>query len=317
MFERLFRLSENQTTVRREVVGGCTTFLTMSYIIFVQPAILSGAGMDHGAVMTATCLASALSTFLMAFLANYPIAIAPAMGHNVFFTYTVCVGMKIPWPVALGAVFVSGVLFILFSLFGVRKVIMDSVPESLKFGIAVGIGLMICLLGFQWAGVVVNDDVTLVRIGQMSKPYVWVSGLGLTASMVLMCLNVRGAILFGIGVSAVAAAALDLVTFQGVSAHLRWPRVAGLPALGRPEVGTGHGDLHFFILDLFDTMGTLVGVAELGASCATASRRAPARPSWPTPSARRRSRAGTSTVTSHVESCSGIADGAHRIGQRW
>ncbi|MFB3788371.1 MAG: NCS2 family permease [bacterium] len=313
MFERLFRLSENQTTARREVIGGFTTFLTMSYIIFVQPVILSGAGMDRGAVMTATCLSSALATFLMAFLANYPIAIAPAMGHNVFFAYTVCVGMNIPWPTALGAVFVSGVLFILFSIFGVRKVIMDSVPESLKFGIAVGIGLMICLLGFQWAGVVVNDDVTLVRIGQMSRPYVWVSGLGLTASMVLMCLNVRGAILFGIGVSAAAAAWLDLVTYQGVisappSLAPVWLAFQPLAAL---KLGLATVIFTFFILDLFDTMGTLVGVAELGGFMRNGE----------LPRARQAFLAdalgtaagaalGTSTVTSYVESCSGIADGA-------
>ncbi|MBN2327616.1 MAG: NCS2 family permease, partial [Candidatus Omnitrophica bacterium] len=155
MFERLFHLSENQTTIRQELVGGCTTFLSMSYIIFVQPVLLSdpnGAGMDMGAVMTATCLSSALATFLMAFLANYPISLAPAMGHNAFFSYVVCRGMGVPWETALGAVFVSGVLFLILSTIGFREKIMKSIPDSLKFGIAVGIGLMISLLGFEWAG---------------------------------------------------------------------------------------------------------------------------------------------------------------------
>ncbi|NPU99539.1 MAG: NCS2 family permease [Candidatus Omnitrophica bacterium] len=313
MLEKLFRLSENHTSVRQELTGGITTFLTMSYIIFVQPVILSDAGMDRGAVMMATCLSSALATFLMAFLANYPIALAPAMGHNVFFTYTVCLGMGISWPVALGAVFISGVLFVVFSLVGIRKVIMDSIPESLKFGIAVGIGLMICLLGFEWAGVVVNDEVTLVKIGQMSQPYVWVSGLGLTASMVLMCLNVRGAILCGIGVSAVAAAALDLVTFRGVvsappSLELTWLAFQPWAAL---KLGMATVIFTFFILDLFDTMGTLVGVAELGGFMRDGE----------LPRAKQAFLAdsigtvagalmGTSTVTSYVESCSGITDGA-------
>ncbi|MBD3267396.1 hypothetical protein GF373_12070 [bacterium] len=172
MLERLFHLSENQTTIRRELLGGLTTFLAMSYIIFLQPGMQQDAGMDFDAVMVATCLASAIGTFLMAFLANYPIAMAPGVGLNVFFTYAICIGMGVPWQTALGAIFIAGLLFVLLGAFGFRKYVMDIIPTSLKFGIAVGIGLMICLVGLEWAGIVVDDKVTLVKVGNLTKPAV-------------------------------------------------------------------------------------------------------------------------------------------------
>ncbi|HVD91792.1 MAG TPA: NCS2 family permease, partial [Vicinamibacterales bacterium] len=150
--ERRFALSSHGTTVRTEVLAGLTTFLTMAYIIFVQPAVLSAAGMDFGAVLTATCLSTALATALMALLANYPIAVAPAMGHNFFFAYSVVIGMKVPWRVALGGVAVAGILFVVTAGIGLRERLITAIPASMKHAIAAGIGLLIATIGLEWAG---------------------------------------------------------------------------------------------------------------------------------------------------------------------
>ena len=170
MLERLFGLKAAGTTPRIEVLAGVTTFVTMAYIIFVQPTVLSAAGMDHGAVLTATCLASALATLLMALLANYPIAVAPAMGHNFFFAFTVVATMGFTWQVALGAVFISGILFLIMSIWGVREALMDAIPDSLKRGIAVGIGLLITLVGLEWSGFLAGNPATLVTLGDLGQP---------------------------------------------------------------------------------------------------------------------------------------------------
>ncbi|MBN2206687.1 MAG: NCS2 family permease, partial [Candidatus Aminicenantes bacterium] len=196
--DRFFKLSERGTSVRTELLGGTTTFMTMSYIIFVQPAILSLAGMDRGAVMVATCLASAVATFLMGVLANYPIAQAPAMGHNIFFAVIVCGTMGYSWQVALGAIFLSGMIQIALSLAGVWGTVVAAVPDALKYSIAVGIGLLIALVGLEYGGIVVDTQGVLVGIGDLtSRPVVLVlAGLALTA--VLMARRVPGAILIGI-----------------------------------------------------------------------------------------------------------------------
>ena len=170
MLERLFHLNENRTTIRTELLAGVTTFLAMAYIIFVQPAVLSAAGMDFGAVMVATCLASAFATILMGLLANYPIAVAPAMGHNFFFAFTVCVAMKVPWRIALGAVAIAGTLFILTAAIGLRERLIVAIPASLKHAIAVGIGLLVALIGLQWGGLVSDSPGTLVTLGNCRRP---------------------------------------------------------------------------------------------------------------------------------------------------
>ncbi|MEX2661041.1 MAG: NCS2 family permease, partial [Vicinamibacterales bacterium] len=170
MLERLFHLTDHRTTVRTELVAGVTTFLTMAYIIFVQPTVLSAAGMDFGAVLTATCLASAIATLMMAFLANYPIAVAPAMGHNFFFAYTVCIAMQVPWEIALGAVAIAGAVFVLTAGLGLREHLIAAIPESLKHAMAVGIGLLIALIGLQWGGIVAASPGTLVTLGNLSSP---------------------------------------------------------------------------------------------------------------------------------------------------
>src|SRR5215467_7576856 len=156
--DKLFRVSESGSTFRAEVLGGLTTFMTMSYIIFVQPAVLSTTGMNFEAVLAATCIVSALGCFLMAFLANYPIAVAPAMGHNFFFAFTVVAGMHYSWQVALGAVFISGIVFLLMSVIGAREALIRAIPDSLKRGIAVGIGLLITLVGLEWSGFLVPNS---------------------------------------------------------------------------------------------------------------------------------------------------------------
>lgn len=285
----------------------------MSYIIFLQPVILSNAGMESSAVMVATCISSALATFLMALLANYPIALAPGVGLNVFFAFTVCLGLEVPWETALGAVFFAGVIFVFLSAFGFRKMIMDCIPSSLKFGIAVGIGLMITLLGFEWAGIVVNDEVTLVKVGNLTETYVLVSGLGLITAMSLTCWNIRGSILIGMITAAIAALACGLTSFGGIvstppSIAPVFLKVHLLNVLNLNMITV---IIIFMIIDLFDTVGTLVGVAELGGFMKDGK--------LPRAQEALLSDAvgtvggallGTSTVTSYVESCAGIGDGA-------
>src|SRR5881409_640916 len=190
---RPFRLTESNTTIRTEALAGLTTFMTMSYIIFVQPAVLSTTGMDFGAVLASTCIVTAFSSFLMAFLANYPIAVAPAMGHNFFFAFTVVAAMHYPWQVALGAVFISGVVFLLMSIWGVREALVQAIPDSLKRGIAVGIGLLITLVGLEWSGFLAANPATLLTLGDLRHPATWMSGAGIFVTSVLLVRRTRGA----------------------------------------------------------------------------------------------------------------------------
>src|SRR5437879_5246338 len=184
--ERTFHLTDSHTSIRTEVLAGLTTFMTMSYIIFVQPAVLSTTGMDFQAVLAATCVVSAFGCFLMALLANYPIAVAPAMGHNFFFAFTVVAGMGYSWQVALGAVFISGAIFLLMSIWGVREALVHAIPDSLKRGIAVGIGLLITLVGLEWSGFLAANPATLVTLGDLHHPSVWMSGAGIIVTSVLL-----------------------------------------------------------------------------------------------------------------------------------
>ncbi|EPJ5980841.1 solute carrier family 23 protein, partial [Acinetobacter baumannii] len=170
--ERLFKLSDNKTTFRTEVLAGVTTFLTMCYIIIVNPLILSETGMDHGAVFVATCLAAAIGCLVMGIIANYPIALAPGMGLNAYFTYSVCMGMGVPWQTALAAVFVSGVVFLAISFFKIREAIVNAIPMSLKFAIGGGIGLFLALIALKNAGIIVANQATLVGLGDIKQPTV-------------------------------------------------------------------------------------------------------------------------------------------------
>ena len=272
MLEKIFKLKENNTCVTTEAVAGTTTFLTMSYIIFVQPAVLSNCGMDFGAVMVATCIASAIACLLTAFLSNYPIAQGPAMGHNFYFAFTVCGpvvagGMGYPWQVALGANLISGALFILLSFVGLRELVTSIIPDSLKNAIAVGIGLLIALVGFEYGGIVVDTPGSLVGLGNPKYPEVWLSLFGVMAIGVMVALKIRGAILYGIIATTLLGIPLGLVKYQGIismppSIDPTFLKCNPIKAIIEPEFVSVLFVL--FFLDLFDAIGTVVGVAEQG-----------------------------------------------------
>ena len=195
LLERLFKLSENKTSFRTEVLAGVTTFLTMCYIIIVNPLILSETGMDHGAVFVATCLAAAIGCLVMGLVANYPIALAPGMGLNAYFTYSVCLGMGVPWQTALAAVFVSGIVFLAISFFKIREAIVNAIPMSLKFAIGGGIGLFLALIALKNAGIIVDNPATLVGLGDIKQPAVLLALFGFLMIVVLHQFKVRGAII--------------------------------------------------------------------------------------------------------------------------
>src|ERR687897_123 len=216
--DRRFALTAHGTTAATEILAGVTTFLTMAYIVFVQPAVLSAAGMDFGAVMVATCLSTALATTLMALTANYPIVVAPAMGHNFFFAYSVVIGLKVPWQVALGAVAIAGLAFVLTAGIGLRERVITAIPASLKHAIAAGIGLLIAMVGLQWAGLVVDSPGTLVMLGNLHSRPVLVALSGLAVTAILMARGAAGALLWGILVSAAIGLPLGVVQYHGIAA---------------------------------------------------------------------------------------------------
>src|SRR5438093_4173383 len=215
--ERRFQLAAHGTNIRTEALAGLTTFLTMAYIIFVQPAVLSACGMDVGAVLTATCLSTALATTLMAWLANYPVAVAPAMGHNFFFVYSVVLGMQVPWRVALGAVAIAGIIFILTAGVGLRERLITAIPNSIKHAIAGGIGLLIAMIGLQWAGLIVAAPGTLVGLGSLHSPPVLLSLFGLLLTATLFARRIPGAFLWGILASTAIGLPIGMVRFHGLA----------------------------------------------------------------------------------------------------
>ena len=310
--DRTFHLTEASTTIRTEVLAGLTTFMTMSYIIFVQPAVLSTTGMDFGAVLTATCIVSAVGCFLMAFLANYPIAVAPAMGHNFFFAFTVVAGMGYSWQTALGAVFISGIVFITMSIWGVREALVQAIPDSLKRGIAVGIGLLITLVGLEWSGFLAANPATLVALGDLHQPAVWMSAAGIIVTSILLVRRSRGALLIGILTSTLLGLAFGIVRFHGlVSAPPSIaPTAFKLDLAGALKLGAVPIIFIFFFLDLFDSIGSLIGIAEQGGFMRDGK----------LPRAREALLSdaigtsisgllGNSTVVSYIESAAGVAAG--------
>ena len=261
--EKLFRLKEAGTDVRTEVIAGVTTFLTMAYIIFVNPTILADAGMPKDAVFVATCLAAALGTAIMGLYANYPIGMAPGMGLNAYFAYAVVGGMGVPWPVALGAVFISGCLFVLVSVFGLREMIVNGIPRSLRTAITVGLGLFLALIALKNAGIVAANPATLVAVGDLHKPAAILAIIGFLLVVTLDRLKVRGAILVGIVVVTVLSFFFGGNTFHGIVSAP--PSLA--PTFGKLEIGSAMATgivnivLVFFLVELFDATGTLMGVA--------------------------------------------------------
>ncbi|EKF9175409.1 NCS2 family permease [Vibrio cholerae] len=313
MLEKLFKLSEYGTNVRTEILAGVTTFLTMAYIIFVNPAILSDAGMDRGAVFVATCLAAAIGCFIMGFIANYPIAQAPGMGLNAFFTYGVVLGLGHTWQVALAAVFCSGVLFILLSLFKIREWIINSIPHSLRTGISAGIGLFLAFIALKNAGIVVDNPATLVSLGAITSLNAVLAAVGFFLTIGLVYRGVKGAVMIAI----LAVTALGLVF-----GDVQWGGIMSTPPSIAPtfmqldfsavfEIGMISVVFAFLFVDLFDTAGTLVGVANKAGLIEKDGKiprlnRALLADSTATSVG---ALLGTSNTTSYIESVSGVAVG--------
>ena len=266
MLESLFKLKEHGTNIRTEVIAGITTFLTMAYIIFVNPSILSAAGMDQGAVFVATCLAAAVGCFIMGFVANYPIALAPGMGLNAFFTYGVVLGMGYTWQVALGAVFLSGVCFIFLSLFKIREWIINAIPASLRISIGAGIGLLLGFIALQNAGIVVDHQGTLVTLGDLTDPKVLLAALGFILIVALEYRKVKGGVLISILAITILSLILGLQEFSGVVSMPPsvLPTFMQLDIPGAFEVSMLSVVFAFLFVDLFDTAGTLMAVAHRG-----------------------------------------------------
>lgn len=313
MLERLFQLKAHNTSVRTELLAGVTTFLAMAYILFVNPSILGATGMDKGAIFVATCLAAAIGSALMGLIANYPIALAPGMGLNAFFTYNVVLHLGHTWQVALGAVFLSALMFFLLSIFRIREWIINSIPLPLRSGIAAGIGLFLALIALQTAGIVVGNPATLVGLGDLSKPGPLLAILGFFLIVVLEARKVTGAVLIGILVVTVIAIALGVSAFGGLVSMppSLAPTFLQLDIRGALDVGLISVIFAFLFVDLFDNSGTLIGVAKraglmgkdghlpkMGRALIADSS-----------AAMFGSLLGTSTTTSYIESAAGVSAG--------
>lgn len=264
MLEKLFHLKQHNTSAQTEIVAGITTFLAMAYIVFVNPNILGTTGMDKGAVIVATCLAAALGCFIMAFWANWPVGMAPGMGLNAFFAFTVVGAMGWTWQAALGAVFVSGCIFILLTVTGVRRWIVESIPASLQSAIPAGIGLFLALIALQSASIVVKNDATLVGLGNLHDPKVLMAILGFLIIASLDFLKVKGAILIGILSVTAMSMALGLSSFQGVvsTPPSIAPTFMELDIMSAIHKGFFNVVLVFVLVEVFDATGTLTGLAK-------------------------------------------------------
>ncbi len=311
--EKYFGINGDNTTIKTEILAGVTTFLTMAYIIFVNPNVLADAGMDRGAVFVATCLAAAIGCFIMGLYARLPVALAPGMGLNAFFTYGVVLGMGYTWQVALGAVFLSGCIFILLSLFKIREVIINSIPNSLKQGVVAGIGAFLAFIALQTSGVIVNNDATLVGLGDMTSFGPAMAALGFIVIIALSYKRVPGAVTIGILLVALISLLTGNTEFTGfISAPPSIaPTFMQVDIAGAFDVAMISVIFAFLFVDLFDTAGTLIatttqaglvgkdgkipnmGKALLADSTATVAG----------------TFLGTSSTTSYVESVSGIAAG--------
>ena len=312
MLERLFKLAENGTTVRTEVIAGLTTFLTMSYIIFVNPDILSSTGMDRNAVFVATCLAAALGSAIMGFVANWPIGMAPGMGLNAFFAFTVVAAMGFTWQQALGAVFISGIIFFILTITGVRSWLIAGIPRSLRSAIAAGIGLFLGIIALKNAGLVVDNPATLVGLGDVRQPAVLLAALGFFIIAGLDALKIRGAILIGVLVVTVISILLGLTPFQGIvsAPPSIAPTFLQLDLMGALSVGIFHVILVFVLVEVFDATGTLIGVAKRAGLIAEGKPNNLGRALFADSSAIvAGSLLGTSSTTAYVESASGVQAG--------
>jgi AGZA family xanthine/uracil permease-like MFS transporter len=313
LLEKLFKLKEHGTDVKTEVIAGISTFLTMAYIIAVNPGILSNAGMDFGSVFVATCIAAAFGTAIMGLFANYPVALAPGMGLNAFFTFGVVIGMEQTWQVALGCVFWSGTLFLLLSIFRIREWVINAIPASLKTGIAVGIGLFLAIIGLEGAGVVVAHPATLVTLGDVSSGPVLLFFAGFLIITSLYYLRVTGAVIIGILSTTIVGLLIGIVEYKGIVAvpPSISPTLLQLDIFGAIEAGLFIVIFAFLFVDLFDTSGTLIAVAKEGKLLDDEGKLPRLGRALMADSSASIAGAllGTSTTTSYIESGAGIASG--------
>ncbi|WP_010529592.1 NCS2 family permease [Lentibacillus jeotgali] len=325
---KYFRFEELGTSYRQEFMAGMTTFLAMAYILFVNPSTLALVGVeelpegmtriDQGAVFTATAIAAALGTLIMGVLAKYPIALAPGMGLNAFFSYTVILGFGIPWETALAGVLASGLIFIVLTLTGLREKVINAIPSNLKMAVGAGIGLYIAFIGFQNAGIIVGDDATLVALGDLTSPTVLLAIFGIVISVILLSLNVKGGIFYGMILTAITGMVTGLInTPDGIGDIVgEVPSVA--PTFGQAIIHFGDiftiemlvVILTFLFVDFFDTAGTLVAVANQ-AGLMKDNKLPRAGKALLSDSAATVAGAviGTSTTTSYIESTSGVGAG--------
>ncbi len=312
IFEKLFHLEEAGTNARTEVLAGITTFLTMAYIIFINPLILGDAGMPKGSVFVATCIVAAVGTMIMAIYANYPIALAPGMGLNAYFAYVVVLQMHYPWQAALGAVFISGCLFLLVTLFRIRDIIVDGIPISLRVAITVGIGLFLAIISLKNAGIVASNPATFITMGDLHQPSVVLAVLGFILVATLSVLEVKGALLISI-------LAVTILSF--FVAGNRFNGIVSLPPSIAPTLfalnvkdAVSHGLLNvvlvFFLVELFDATGTLMGVARRAGLLVEGKMGRLSRALMADSSAIfLGSLLGTSSTTAYLESAAGVEEG--------
>ncbi len=316
MLDKIFHLKENHSNVRNEIIGGLTTFMTMAYILAVNPQILSDAGMDKGAVFTATVLSSVVAMIFMSLMANLPIALAPGMGLNAFFTYTVVNAMGYSWQMALTAVFTEGILFILMSFFNIREVIIKSIPVNIKYAISVGIGLFIALIGLKNAGFIVGDPDTLLKMGNTSDPQVLLSMTGIIIIGALLIFRIKGALLLGIFIITIVGIPLGIT-------HLPEKNLISIPPSIKPTFLSFDFSLFkrpdiitivftFLFVDIFDTVGTLVGVCSKAKMLDEKGNVPRSKQALLADAIGTTVGAifGTSTVTSYIESAAGISAGS-------
>ncbi|KXG73794.1 NCS2 family permease [Thermotalea metallivorans] len=312
--DSLFKLGEHKTNVKTEMIAGITTFMTMAYILIVNPDILSATGMDKGAVFTATALSAAIATFCMAFLANLPFALAPGMGLNAFFAFSVVLGMGYSWQFALTAVLIEGIIFIILTLLNIREAIINGMPMVIKNAVSVGIGLFIAFIGFQNAGIIVNNDAVLVGLGNVKDPGVLLALAGIVITGILLIRNVKGALLIGMIATTIigvfigkAALPTTLVsappTLKPIFAQFEFKQIFTFDML--LVVFT------FLFVDLFDTIGTLIGVSTKANMLDKDGKIPKAKQALLADAIGTTAGAllGTSTVTTYVESASGVAEG--------
>lgn len=313
MLERFFDLAENGTDVRRELLAGLTTFLTMAYIVVVNPSILSETGMNWGAVFVATCLAAALGSLIMGLYANYPFGLAPGMGLNAYFTYGVVLGMGIAWQAALGAVFLSGILFLIISVLPIREWLINAIPMSLKMAISAGIGFFLAIIALQNAGIVVNSDATLVTLGDLTAIPTLLAMLGFVIMVALSYREIPGAVLIGILVVSLIGVPLGVAEFDGVISMPPDPSPTFLQMdiAGALELGLVSVVLVFLFVDLFDSTGTLIGLSHRAGLLDRDGRLGRLRSALVADSGASIGGAvfGTSTTTTYIESASGINAG--------